>query len=96
MAGIHGQVVDQSHAGIGGVRVVATNRALGLTRTVETDGSGAFLLASYRASEGESGSLQMRSGNFTMKLSRFGIFTFAKVCAFITSFSPMMLLMANR
>jgi hypothetical protein len=31
-----------------------------------------------------------------MKLSRFGIFTFGKVCAFITSSSPMILLIASR
>jgi hypothetical protein len=39
---------------------------------------------------------QMRSGNQTTKLSRFGIFTFGKVVAFISSFSPISLLAANR
>jgi hypothetical protein len=42
------------------------------------------------------GSLQIRSGKRVMKLSRFGIFTFGSVCAFIASFSPMSLLRASR
>ena len=39
---------------------------------------------------------QIRSGNRMMNLSRFGIFTFGSVCAFITSFSPISLLSASR
>ncbi len=39
---------------------------------------------------------QMRSGNRMMNLPAFGIFTFGSVCAFITSFSPISLLIASR
>ncbi len=52
MAGIHGRVVDASHAGIEGVHVMAKNRGLGLTRTAVTDASGAFLLASLPVAGG--------------------------------------------
>jgi hypothetical protein len=37
----------------------------------------------------------IRSGNLGTKPSRFGIFTFGKVCAFITSLAPMILFCAR-
>ena len=44
-ATIHGRVVDQSHAGMAGVALTATNTQSGLKRTAESDASGDFSLA---------------------------------------------------
>ena len=44
-ATIHGQAVDQSHAPLAGVSVVATNTQTGFERRAETDASGGFSLA---------------------------------------------------
>jgi hypothetical protein len=44
-ATIHGQVVDQSHAGMSGVSITAANSQLGLKRTAESDASGNFSIA---------------------------------------------------
>jgi hypothetical protein len=44
-ATIHGHVVDQSHAGVGGVTLTATNSQTGLKRTAESDAAGDFSLA---------------------------------------------------
>lgn len=42
---VHGQVVDQSHAGVAGVTVALKNRQTGLERTTQTDAAGNFSLA---------------------------------------------------
>jgi Carboxypeptidase regulatory-like domain/TonB dependent receptor len=44
-ATLHGQVVDQSHAPVAGVSIVATNTLTKLERKAETDPSGSFSLA---------------------------------------------------
>jgi len=44
-ATIHGQVVDQSHAGIPAVQVTAKNTLTNLERTAQTDASGKFTIA---------------------------------------------------
>ena len=42
---VHGQVVDQSHGGVGGVAVTLKNTQTGLERATQTDASGNFSLA---------------------------------------------------
>ncbi len=44
-ANIHGHVVDQSHAGVAGVTLTATNTQSGLKRTAQSDSAGEFSLA---------------------------------------------------
>ena len=44
-ATINGRAVDQSHAGVAGVTITATNSQSGLKRTAESDSSGDFSLA---------------------------------------------------
>jgi hypothetical protein len=47
-ASIHGHVVDQSHAGVSGVAITATNAQSGLKRTVESDSAGFRSLLRHR------------------------------------------------
>jgi hypothetical protein len=60
-ASIHGQVVDQSHAGVDGVEITVTNAQSGLKRTAQTDPTGDFSL----------GGLPI-SGSYTITASKQG------------------------
>ncbi|HUB80100.1 MAG TPA: TonB-dependent receptor [Bryobacteraceae bacterium] len=44
-ATVHGRVIDQSRAGVGGVTITATNSQTGLKRTAESSSAGEFSLA---------------------------------------------------
>lgn len=48
-ASIQGQVTDQTHRVLFGIQVTATNTRTGLERRTETDASGTFSLASFKA-----------------------------------------------
>ncbi len=65
-------------------------------RFVSAKHSNEMLETSAGITSGRPRCRQIRSGKRVMKLSRLGIFTFGRVCAFIVSFSPMSLLRASR
>src|ERR1700686_1206420 len=71
-ATIHGQVVDQSRAGIPGVQVTARNILTNLERTAQTDASGKFAIAglpvagSYDITAAKEGFAEARLSNATL------------------------------
>src|ERR1700719_5430832 len=71
-ATIHGQVLDQSHAGIPGVQVTARNILTNLERTAQTDASGKFTIAglpvagSYDVTAAKEGFAEARLNNTTV------------------------------
>lgn len=52
VASINGQVSDQSHAAVPGVRIVVRQEATGLERSAETDASGRFAIGGLPAASG--------------------------------------------
>ena len=82
------QIVSRAQRSASKASAALQTRDRSTLRVWNGPGSAAHRFALHRVRDTGDYSL---SGNRMMKLSWFGIFTFGSVCAFITSFSPMIL-----